>query len=130
MPENELLKHERLILLIVVLPSLMTAVTTWIFSRRKYRAETQTNELDNVEKAARIWRELSEDLEKRMKDEIRELRSENVTIQDQFTIVLAENKALKEQMSALEKQLKEARCENQKLLEELKRFNKNYNPAP
>jgi septal ring factor EnvC (AmiA/AmiB activator) len=117
-------------LFLIVVPSLLTAITTWVFSRRKYSAETQTNELDNVEKAARIWRELSEDLEKRMKDEIRELRSENVTIQDQFTIVLAENKALKEQMSALEKQLKEARCENQKLLEELKRFNKNYNPAP
>ena len=114
--------------LLVVVPSFITALTTWIFSRRKYKAETQTNELDNVEKAARIWRELSEDLEKRMKEEIRELRNENTTIQDQFTIVLAENKALKEQMSALEKQLREARCENNKLLEELKRFNKNYNP--
>ena len=116
-------------LILIVVPSIVTAVTTWAFSRRKYRAETRADELDNVEKAARIWRELSEDLEKRMKDEIKELRSDNVTIQDQFTIVLAENKALKEQMSALEKQLKEARCENQKLLQELKRFNKNYNPA-
>ncbi|KAF5060794.1 hypothetical protein SDC9_23461 [bioreactor metagenome] len=112
--------------LLVSLPSAFTAIITWLLSRRKYKAETTTNELDNVEKAAKIWRELSEDLEKRLKDEIRELREENSTIQDRFNTVLQENKALKEQMSSLEKQLKEARSENRKLLDELKKFNKNY----
>ena len=113
-------------LILIVVPSLLTAITTWIFSRKKYKAETKSNELDNVEKAAKIWRELSEDLEKRLKDDIRELRDENVSIQNQFSKVMAENNLLKEQMASLEKQLKEAKCQNNKLLDELKKFNKNY----
>ena len=113
-------------ILLVSLPSAFTAIVTWFLSRRKYKAETTANELDNVEKAAKIWRELSEDLEKRLKDEIRELREENSSIQERFSTVLLENKALKEQMSSLERQLKEARNENRKLLDELKKFNKNY----
>jgi len=116
-------------LLLIVIPSLLTGTTTWLFSRKKYRAETTGNELDNVEKAAKIWRQLSEELEKRLKDDIRELREENITIKDRFNTVLEENNALKFQMSALEKQLREARGENKKLLDELKKFNKNYVPA-
>ncbi len=116
-------------LFLIIIPSFVTAVTTWAFSRKKYRAETKANELDNVDKAAKIWRELSEDLEKRLKEDIRDLRNENTAIQKQFVSVLAENNALKEQMTALQKQLKEARCENQKLLDELRKFNKNYSPA-
>lgn len=114
-------------LLLIIIPSFLTAVTTWILSRRKYIAQTQSNELDNMEKAVKIWRDLSLDLEQRLKVEIRELRDANAEIQLRFDTVLAENEALKLQMSALEKQLKEARAENQKLLEELMRFNNNYN---
>ncbi len=115
-------------LLLIIVPSLITALTTWFLSRRKYQAEAKSNELDNLEKAVKIWRELSEDLEKRLKTDIHQLRDENINIQERFTTVLAENEALKEQMSALEIQLKEARQENQKLLEELQKFNNNYNP--
>jgi chromosome segregation ATPase len=115
-------------LLLIVIPSLLTGTTTWLFSRKKYKAETTGNELDNVEKAAKIWRELSEDLEKRLKDEIRELRSENQTIQDRFLRLMEENRSLKEQMLSLENQLKAARCENKKLFEELQKFNNNHKP--
>lgn len=115
--------------LLITLPSVLTGFLTWFFSRKKQKAEVTTNELDNVEKAAKIWRELSEDLEKRLKEEIRELREENTTMQDRFNTVLEENKALKNQMHSLENQLKEAHQQNTKLLCELKKFNKNYTPS-
>lgn len=117
-------------LFLVVIPSFITAVTTWILSRRKYKAETKSDELENIDKAVKIWRELSEDLEQRLKAEIKELRQANTDIQTRFETVLAENEALKDQMSALEMQLKEARSENQNLLQELMVFNNNYHHKP
>ena len=41
-------------LLLILIPSLVTSSVTWLLSRRKYRAESQANELDNVQKALGI----------------------------------------------------------------------------
>jgi hypothetical protein len=41
------------------------ATVTWIFSRKKQKAETVQTELDNVQKAVEIWRQTAEDLKKR-----------------------------------------------------------------
>jgi len=123
-------------ILMIVVPSSIASVIAWILGRRKYKAETRSSELDNVEKAAKIWRELSEQLEGRLKHDINELKSENGKmreennlIREQFSQVQQENRSLKEQMESLEKRLKEANCDNMKLLAELKKFNKNYTPT-
>lgn len=101
-----------------VMLSAIPATVTWLLARRKNNADAKSGELDNVSKAITVWRELSEGMEHRFKEEIDELRKENCELQQQVTIVMKENVELKEQMNALE-------GENKKLLSQLKIFNKN-----
>ena len=83
--------------LLLIIASAVTGIVTWLSARRK-------NELDNTSKAIKIWRELSEDMEKRFKEQVDELKKEN--------------EELKSQMNTLE-------GENKKLISQLKIFNKN-----
>jgi hypothetical protein len=55
----------------------LTGLVTWIFARRKNAAEADSMELDNVDKAIAIWRNLAKDLEAKIADmrlEIEELK--------------------------------------------------------
>lgn len=127
-------------ILLIVIPSAISSTITWLFTRRKNRAEASSNEVQNVEHVARLWRELAEDIEKRLKKEVDELRQENTKIknsirelveenkglQKQIVNLVEENKGLIEQMENLDKQLKAARCDNKRMINELKAFNKNY----
>lgn len=99
-------------ILLIIIPSLVTSMVTWFFSRRKYRAESQASELDNVQKALEIYRGTINDL----KNELEELRQK-------ITIVVAENEALGKQMEELRKELACTRAENKRLLSELKKSN-------
>lgn len=98
--------------------SAVTGTITWYSARRKNNAQAENSELDNVGKAITIWRELSEDMEKRFKEQVDELKKENCTLQQRVTIVMKENEELKNQMNILE-------GENKKLISQLKIFNKN-----
>lgn len=134
-------------LLLVTLPAAITSVITYLLTRKKnladvnkINAEVEANEIDNVERVAKIWRQLSEDLKEKLSSEIEVLRTENtsmktelLTVQQQFTQVISENSELKMQMNSLEKELKSSKCQiklltdqNKGLLIELKKFNKNY----
>ncbi|MDD4515399.1 hypothetical protein [Massilibacteroides sp.] len=148
-------------LLLITIPAAVTSIITYVLTRNrniadvdKINVEVAANEIDNVEKVARIWRDLSEDLRKRFMSEIDDLRSINQTMKDklnvvqgenvqmrkellvvqkeneerkiQFNKVLSENNELKKQMTSLEKQLKDSKCENAKLFAEVKKSNKNY----
>ncbi len=44
---------------------ILTGIGGWIVARRKNKAETKITELDAVEKAVKVWRDLSEELQKR-----------------------------------------------------------------
>jgi len=101
-----------------VMVSAIPATLTWLLARRKNNADAKNSELDNVEKAITIWRNLTEAQEARFNNQIEELRKENCDLQHQVTIVMKENNELKEQMNALE-------GENKKLISQLKIFNKN-----
>jgi len=101
-----------------VILSAIPATVTWLLARRKNNADAKTSELNNVDKAIKIWRDLTEGMEDRFKYQIDELRKENCDLQQQVTIVMKENNELKEQMNALE-------GENKKLISQLKIFNKN-----
>lgn len=134
-------------LLLVTLPAAITSVITYLLTRKKnladvnkINAEVEANEIDNVERVAKIWRQLSEDLKEKLSSEIEVLRTENtgmktelLTVQQQFTQVISENSELKMQMNSLEKELKSSKCQikqlsdqNKSLLTELTKFNKNY----
>ncbi len=36
----------------------------WLFARRKNRLEQESKEIENIEKAVAVWREIAEDLKK------------------------------------------------------------------
>ena len=115
------------------IPTAVTALITYFLTRRKYlvdvkkaKAEAKGNEIDNVEKAVKIWRELTEDLKVHFKTDISDLRADNKLMHSQLEQVLKENNSLRQQMASLEKELKESKNENIKLSEQLKQFNQNY----
>ena len=115
------------------IPTAVTALITYLLTRRKYlvdvkkaKAEAKGNEIDNVEKAVKIWRELTEDLKVHFKTDISDLRTDNKLMHSQLEQVLKENNSLRQQMASLEKELKESKNENIKLSEQLKQFNQNY----
>jgi regulator of replication initiation timing len=98
--------------LMISVPVAVTSIITWFLSRRKYRAESQAKELDNVQKALCIYRDTIGDLKK----ELEQLR-------DRINVVVAENEALGRQMEELRKELACTRGENKRLIGELKKYN-------
>jgi DNA-directed RNA polymerase subunit M/transcription elongation factor TFIIS len=54
--------------IISILPSLVSSLSVYFIMKRKRKADAQGTELDNVEKAVSIWRELSQGLEEKLKD--------------------------------------------------------------
>lgn len=74
---------------IAVLTGAISGGFAYLFARRKNIAEAQSNEIDNLSKAVTIWRELAENLERKV---------------DQ---VISENKSLKGEIQSLEMQVKQ-----------------------
>lgn len=67
-------------LLVAATSTVITAVVTWLFAKKKSMAETrlllaksQKTELETIEDAVKIWRELAEDLKK----EVQRLSADN-----------------------------------------------------
>jgi peptidoglycan hydrolase CwlO-like protein len=59
-------------------------LATWLFARRKNSAEAQQSELENVEKAVAIWRQIASDLEGKftaLQREVIELRKHVVKLE-------------------------------------------------
>lgn len=102
----------------MILGPVLASGLTWIFARRKMVAEATGKELENTAKIVQMWRELSEGMEKRFREDIELLRRDNCDLQKQVASVVAENESLRKKMHILEE-------ENKKLQEQLKIFNKN-----
>lgn len=100
--------------LLMVVPAAVSSLLTWLFSRRKYRAESQGNEIENVNKVLAIYRESIEDF-KRQIDELRK----------RVELVVAENEELGRQMERLTTELTITRSDNKRLMAELKKYNAN-----
>lgn len=119
------------------IPTVVTALLTYLVTRRKYlvdvkkaRAEAKGNEIDNVEKAVKIWRGLTEDIKMHLGRDIEELRKENAVMKEKLNLIIRENEQLREQMSVLEKKLLLAKQENDKLSTQLYQFRKNFEMRP
>ncbi len=141
-------------LLLITIPTTVASFLAFLFARKEYKvkikqthAQAETTEIDNVDRVAKIWRELSEDLRKELSAKIEYLKEENSknieewnTAIEQNKEIMLENKIIKEQnesikvqMSSLEKQLnasalqiKTLTDQNKSLLQELRKSNKNY----
>ena len=64
-----------------------TALIGYLFAAKKNNAETNVLELEAVEKAVRIWRELAGDLKKEVEElrkQVNELIEENQTLTEEI----------------------------------------------
>lgn len=134
-------------LILTTVPTFFLTVITFLLTRRKYKAEVktqnaqaETSEIENTEKAIKIWREMTQTLKAEFTEQIDILKKENEAIRtelqsvkSQHQTVVQENRDLREQMQSLEKELKASKCQiktltdqNKTLITELKKFNKNY----
>lgn len=84
--------------------SLITAIITWIFSRKKQAAEVASTNLDNINKATAIWQELAE----KLKVQVDEL----LVGQEK---IFKENRSLKLEIEKLEGIVKTLTSANRKL---------------
>lgn len=74
----------------VILGGAVATTLAYLFGKKKTKAEIQKTELDSVEKAISIWRNLAQDFKK----EVDELRG-------QITELRAENKILRQEVKKL-----------------------------
>ena len=128
------LKNKNMNILLTIIPSILSGILAYIFTRKKYiadvkkaNAEVEANEIENVDKVAKIWRQLSEDITARLTGDIEQLRQENKHIRDRLTLITRENNALSAQMASLQKELRVTKIENEKLIQQLKAFNVHFN---
>lgn len=74
----ELLKE----ILLPVITTFVGALVGWFFGRPKEKAELQTSELDNVDKAVKIYREMIEDLSQKYAKAISDLEKANQRVKE------------------------------------------------
>ena len=77
----------------------------WFFGRKKQNAETKGTELDNVEKAVEIWREMASDL----RGQFQALQTEVLALQKQVTRLEIENERLKANNEELQAEIDDLR---------------------
>lgn len=80
-----------------ILAAAGSSAVTWLFTRKKQEAEVKTNELDNVEKAVEIWREMASDL----RGQFSAVQTELLALQKEVIEVRYDNARLKEENAAL-----------------------------
>lgn len=88
-------------MIINALTGVTTAAITWYAARRKNKAETYISELDAVERAVKVWRELGEGMQKKyeaLHEEIEMLRSEVKVLREENRQLRKENQRLLQQI--------------------------------
>lgn len=89
----------------------ITSLVTWFAARRKNLADVQSNELDNVEKAVKFYREQLEDIAQRWKAATDEATRMNELYKQALT-----------DLNSLEVRFNQLADENRALIEELKKY--------
>lgn len=105
--------------------SLVTGVGAWYAARRKNLAETQASELDVVEKSVKYYREMVDDLGKRLKtatDELVHATEKHRLAINELTEAKNELKSVKSELKSLEKRFEDLANENRDLVTELKKY--------
>lgn len=85
-------------LLTPIVTTLVGAFSGWFFGRRKQTAEVVQSELEGIEKAVSIWREIAQDLKKELGEQslqIQKLQDEVSTLRRDNARLLTELKAIK-----------------------------------
>lgn len=103
----------------IILSTGILTLIMYFLTRRKSKLELCQIEIENASKIATLWRELSEGMEKRLGEEIAELRAHNCELEKRVEQLIREN-------AEQDKEMKLLRAENKRLLVQLKIFNRKY----
>ena len=87
---------------ITTIIGVLSGVAGWVVARRKNLAEAHISELDAVEKAVAVWRELSEQLQKK------------------YEMLLQRQDELEKEMQVIRRDNKELKAKNKELVQKLK----------
>ncbi|MCO5258675.1 MAG: hypothetical protein M9916_00850 [Crocinitomicaceae bacterium] len=89
-------------IIINILSPILASGFTWMLARRKFKQEVKQNELENIEKAITIWREVSENLEIKLSNAQDEISKQNELISKQNDLI----KHLTDEIELLRNKLK------------------------
>ena len=84
-----------------VMGGTIASFITWLVTRRKYKAEARHTELDNVEKAISIWKQLAEDLNV----QLQKVQDKCEQLSNEISGLRTENKELKKQIEKFGKSI-------------------------
>lgn len=85
--------------LTVTVSSIITALIGWLIGRRKTQAETTSIEIDNVDKAVKIWQTIADELRKDLSQLLKEnaeMKNEIKKLEIKVQSLMRENKKLRE----------------------------------
>lgn len=88
----------------IIIPSAtgaLGAFVSWIFGRKKENVEVQANEINNVQEAIKIWKDMAQELKEEVAElkekveqltsEVHTLRAENITLRSKLGITQEDN---------------------------------------
>lgn len=104
--------------IITAIISVVTGIGGWFVARRKNLAEIQNSELDVIEKSVRYYREIADDLAKRLKESI----TENNRTNELHNLAIDELSNVKNELKNLEIRFNLLADENRNLVTELKKY--------
>lgn len=81
----------------IIIPSAtgaLGAFVSWIFGRRKENVEVQASEINNVQEAIKIWKDMAQEL----KEEVAELKEKVEQLTSEVHTLRAENISLRSKL--------------------------------
>lgn len=105
-----------------IIASFFAAFIGWFFGRKKNAAEVDSIELDNVDKATGIWRQLAEDLKAEidlLRKNQQEILTANLQLNSKVTKLTVQNEKLIKEIRIKEKSVDVLMEENKKLIKKI-----------
>lgn len=115
-------------LIITAVFSAISAVFGWMAGRRKNVAQTQSIELDNIEKAVEIWRKLAESYAEKLQviqSDINKVSLENDKLKQSMERLGDENHKLKAEIDSLRKKIAVLSSDNKRLDKKIEVYSSN-----
>lgn len=97
-------------LIIPLLTAFAGAFSGWFFGRRKQQAEAVASELETVEKAVAIWREIAQDLKKELAEQTEKIEAQSakiVKLSEEVSTLRRDNARLLGEMKVIKKHQEE-----------------------